>query len=868
MEKKSGIVDLSKTIEIDSEKVLKENKEKGLFEEKQMYHNNMKLFSERIAEIKSEMPFPKVDQYATAWDYEDKFELDNEKIANKKYWDRQQIWEKLKLSTTPYVGRVDIISPKILSIDSNASPSQVTTYYITEKVKTPDDNKPYVVFVNADDSLFNDVVKAWSNGDDNYRVTLRRNISFNVRAKDAEISRVDTIYEEGEDFLNNISDVFLREVLLRNKQNPSFQSIIQTIQKKQFEIRVLPKNESFIVQGCAGSGKTIVMLQRLRYLFYNYKDLEDSEYIILTPSKSFVKYINSVANEFHIKVDSIDSHKGYFAKHGVGNGTISDKSEFGVSPDVLKKVYSEDFIRDSYYEFIDLAGETLEDMLSISSKKAEECKETIKTLEEKLDNLNKEESLFCIERKKEIIEAYNHFIIRIPYINLSELFGSDLVSIKSNKSIIEKYCEDLESNKQEAKRQYEEYCSKFVNSDLNDALNTIDQQIIEANYRLNKASVFTKKVYQERIEELLKNKEEISKKINEQNNNVQKEILLEKCQKYESVNVEKIRNEYLSIFNGVIEYERKCDIFRQNKDLLKSQKSTTEKNLNYYNENIEYVNSNGQSIVSLIDKHRKELSCFPQKVKQFIKNTKQFYEHEKINNDLVKKYQSEDELIKTVFYEYLKIELEKMGQKVSGDYKYELFARAYFSYIVKGPNKPAKLICIDEAQDLCPLEIDLIKKMNPDSIINLYGDLDQVITQNGVSNWGELKGYGKVYNLNQNFRNTNQIIDYCNQRFIHMMENVGVFGEDVKEYTSLEDYLKSINFNDELIFIVKNEDVKDKFEKQIRNRFRNKCSIYTVFESKGLEFYSVTVLNTGMTDNELYISCTRALMNLSVINME
>ena len=38
----------------------------------------------------------------------------------------------------------------------------------------------------------------------------------------------------------------------------------------------------------------------------------------------------------------------------------------------------------------------------------------------------------------------------------------------------------------------------------------------------------------------------------------------------------------------------------------------------------------------------------------------------------------------------------------------------------------------------------------------------------------------------------------------------------------------------------------------------------TVYESKGLEFTAVVAALTGMTDNEKYIACTRALKELAV----
>ena len=40
----------------------------------------------------------------------------------------------------------------------------------------------------------------------------------------------------------------------------------------------------------------------------------------------------------------------------------------------------------------------------------------------------------------------------------------------------------------------------------------------------------------------------------------------------------------------------------------------------------------------------------------------------------------------------------------------------------------------------------------------------------------------------------------------------------------------------------------------------------TVFESKGLEFSAVAVLDRGMTEHEKYIAYTRALRDLAVID--
>ena len=66
-----------------------------------------------------------------------------------------------------------------------------------------------------------------------------------------------------------IFDPFLREILKSRKEKQEICDIIETIQEQQFEIITLPEKDEFIVQGVAGSGKTMILLHRLSYIMYN-----------------------------------------------------------------------------------------------------------------------------------------------------------------------------------------------------------------------------------------------------------------------------------------------------------------------------------------------------------------------------------------------------------------------------------------------------------------------------------------------------------------------------------------------------------------------------------------------------------------------
>ena len=103
----------------------------------------------------------------------------------------------------------------------------------------------------------------------NYEVVLRRAIQTRagkiVRFKNEYLSVQGVLTKEeiaGRDE-QIVLDPFLREILRERKDEESVRDIIETIQEKQFDIVTLPKNESFVLQGCAGSGKTMVLLHRL-----------------------------------------------------------------------------------------------------------------------------------------------------------------------------------------------------------------------------------------------------------------------------------------------------------------------------------------------------------------------------------------------------------------------------------------------------------------------------------------------------------------------------------------------------------------------------------------------------------------------------
>ncbi len=95
-------------------------------------------------------------------------------------------------------------------------------------------------------------------------------------------------------------DEFLQKALWEKKDN-RLKDIVMTIQSEQNDIIRAERNKVIIVQGAAGSGKTTIVLHRIAYLMYTYKDsLKPEKILTLVPNKLFLNYISDVLPDLGI----------------------------------------------------------------------------------------------------------------------------------------------------------------------------------------------------------------------------------------------------------------------------------------------------------------------------------------------------------------------------------------------------------------------------------------------------------------------------------------------------------------------------------------------------------------------------------------
>ena len=96
-------------------------------------------------------------------------------------------------------------------------------------------------------------------------------------------------HEEREADIRNekITDPFLQDIIRQKHYQNKLTDIVESIQENQNAIITHDENDSVVVQGCAGSGKTMILLHRLSFIKFRNRNLDLTKIKILTPTGSF-----------------------------------------------------------------------------------------------------------------------------------------------------------------------------------------------------------------------------------------------------------------------------------------------------------------------------------------------------------------------------------------------------------------------------------------------------------------------------------------------------------------------------------------------------------------------------------------------------
>jgi|GEM_PF-3735593 len=111
----------------------------------------------------------------------------------------------------------------------------------------------------------------------------------------------DELYQIYDNYVEDIGEQELEIGMFLHKQlerlgEDRFKDIYITIQKEQNEIIRMPIDKHLVIQGGAGTGKTIVLLYRLAYLMHN-KEWRSDQVLLISPSNLFLIFLKKILPE-------------------------------------------------------------------------------------------------------------------------------------------------------------------------------------------------------------------------------------------------------------------------------------------------------------------------------------------------------------------------------------------------------------------------------------------------------------------------------------------------------------------------------------------------------------------------------------------
>lgn len=678
---------------------------------------------------------------------------------------------------------------------------------------------------------------------------------------DKMISRFDPKEYDPDSAAKIISDEFLQE-LLERRSTPEFKNIVFSIQKKQGEIIQAPYQKNMIVQGCAGSGKSMIMLHRLPILLYDHPDtLGTTNLYIITPSQMYIQLAENMRHQLEIsdvRMGTIEEYYDYcISKYPGHTAAEYGKISWGgrLRKNDEKYVYSKECIGDirGYLETeCRTNGVSLEKAFGILKVKSTDNEREKHTYAQKV-SVRLLEAQNVLDANRKILKKYFDSIqeTRKAISRISNV-------LKNRKTDVVKEIQKLITSDRTEMDETKKELSGLDRQRNAVAIQRREQLIAERRDHIRKLvseqrSVEADTEYFASLTELGKKIESIVAPFQNLENLAKKEEKDYYRAIYESG---KLVNGYHMILQELLKMEDKYERYSPvNKDTTWAGKCVTK---------LQGINGR-----YLDYKYYLEIRAEEKKLKD-------------VNANVVGKT-------------YEKI-MEKIGAKRTASGSVRAFRCSpylYLQVLYQYQGSPAagkeSLLAIDEAQGFAPEEIRLLKNVNDGKVVfNMYGDIYQHIEgTKGVDSWKEFKGIldFEEEDLQENYRNASQITEYCNKKFGIKMKAINTPGKGVHEIKSDHEFQEEIvkqllgargdglaailvSDNAEARYLLDRfSDYEQKFHDMTgeeHSLHQTRWNIINIDEAKGLEFTSVIVLAGRMSRNQRYIAYTRAMDDLYV----
>lgn len=668
------------------------------------------------------------------------------------------------------------------------------------------------------------------------------------------------------------ADELLEEKLQENRNNPTLRNIIATLQRMQFEIIEADAEQSFVVQGCAGSGKSQCLLHRLFFLRDTLSQEGWNHVLLLTPTQLFRNYSAELIRRYQLS--------------GIENCSIANLYRTLLnSYDVRFKnrqyqyELSEEYLPDEYLHEVYNHGMIAEIDSEISTA------------------IRKYVEAGCAALGTDVPAR----ITNIQISGLVERLDEEMKAFDERESILQQDEEYAEKRKQ-----YEELQKKLDNLQRRkDRLKGEYGQIIEDSRQLVVLQQALDEAEQERAEWLVQREADRTAALQtlqdlERLWNNGKDIQMPARYAQQLAIVQDIL--WGERFRTDEEYSRFLDEYcnqarSELQAITKSQ--TTEKTSTRQEKRKETISGNLKQLDADIISVTAEIEEYA----EWLRNRSENNEGEKTRRTLRRSEMERARYflsrIESVVFERevwnalaplkekyhvqtLQIEDLKDGHQKETRilYKSDLlfYLKIYAALYPDAVLPDYRLICVDEGQDLHKADYDMLHRLYPKAVFNVFGDTDQVLhTACGIHDWQSETGIQKLYTLNKNYRNTAAIVEFCNQTFKSSMEYIGkVRRAEQLHKVSDPMQMRSAVVSADMVVIVRDRNALERFCASVGKPVSDfeyldtkaeapsgtKIPCYSIFAAKGLEFQKAAVFPLNMTVNQKVVACTRAMEEL------
>lgn len=784
-----------------------------------------------------------------------------------------------------------------------------------------------------------------------YELKLRRAIHIQNR----KLLSVNTEYDyiDSLTFKGDISDPFLLDVLRDKRRAYKLQDIIETINENQNTIIHLPAKVSFAVQGCAGSGKTMVMLHRLSYTLFNNRSISASGIRIITPSGDFNSFIDDLGRSLDIGEVSKSTIEDYYIEliGRYGNSRLTGRflSESGIKAAFLREIYSLGF-RDHFIESYNAAWDdiiaeigtlgyaaSVREFSELLKRTGRACRSYGDVLQKMIGEAEEAEAELSREKERytafqkafdESNSAERELQPRVEEakadadaalnVRLSEI-SNGLASIDERKADLEKEIEALKDSEKLFKDDIESRKAELAHMKASEALfsdpQTLPQRsgepaetifsacetefaaIREAELALKKVP-FYNFVRRRRVEgELAAAQRAFSEKAS---------ALFNAYITQETETVERMDSD--NALPGSLKARiEELETLETNAKALLSERNVLNLAQNSYDpDSFKNVKSDlGGPAFAVCKKAvrkyaelRDERASLLASCRHLALNLKECgdriarLEGRYVSPEIKAQWRQAQALVKQLSFDSLYesfylAELSALGSKHKEQerkslYRYKLYLLLLFELLYEGqPNRREIMLNVDEAQDIAPSEYRLLRDvLGGGCAFNLYGDVNQLIYPYREDfDWSDIRDIvgDEPYVLNENYRNTLQITDFCNETFGSDVRAIGLNGAAVKRAASAMEAVSTVvalqhhdaEMRVAVIYAARAATscvaVLENFDRDIfavGSLEAGRIAVLNVMEAKGLEFDAVAVLPEKMGQSELYIAYTRAMDNL------